>query len=180
MLKIIIAKEELAKVEADFARTVRDQPHETCDTAIRFRGGPFHGQVLWVPSFGIWAHFGIPPSQKLNQNRFWNVFGLGRPGKSVRITCEINSPFQGVNNSIGGAFATDGTGHWLVLHRGNFRLPGRFTGEFWQHYRGATAQVHAGTKVCTMALVMTLGSPYAVSDLAKFIREVDRVKAALR
>jgi hypothetical protein len=180
MLKFVVAREELARVQEEFAQTVRAQPHQTLTTAVKFRGGPYRGQVLWIPSFGIWAYFGFPPSQKANRNRFWNVFGLGKPGKSVRIVCEVNSPFEGVDRSVGGAFAADEAGRHFVLHRGTFHLPGMTKDRFWDYYKGATAQLFDGPDVCTMALVAALGSPYALSDLAKFIREVGRVKGLFR
>ena len=109
MLKTLTGKDELLQVQDKFSQTVQDIPHETLATAISFHGGPYHTQVWWLPSLGFWAHFGTPPSQKANWDRYWNVFGLARPAKLVRIICEINSPLEGINQRIGGAFATDGT-----------------------------------------------------------------------
>ena len=153
--------------------------HETVSTAIRFQGGPFHSEVWWLPTLGIWAHFGYPPSQKANRDRFWNVFGVGRPGKSVKIICEINSPFEGLKTRIGGAFAADGTGGYVILHRGNFRAHGLTKSLFLQRYRGPKVRVLDGGERRTLALILELGSASAAHDLRDFIYEVGRIKGLL-
>jgi hypothetical protein len=176
MLKILAGRMEIAEVQEAFSQTIRDLPLETLATAIGFQGGSFNTQVWWLASLGFWAHFGSPPSQKANWDRYWNVFGLGRPAKSVRIICLINSPLDGINNRIGGAFAADGSGRYFILHRGNFRSHGMTKSFFWHHYQGPTAETQDGSERRTLVLAMTLGSPYGVSDLRNFVREVDRIK----
>ena len=176
MLKILEQRQDLATTQDLFAKVIRDMPAERVRTLIKFRGGPHEDWVLWLPELRIWAHFGFPPSQKANKDRFWNVFGVGRPRSAVRIVCEINSPFEGIDRKIGGAFAESDRGARFILHRGNFRGGGLSKEVFLGRYRGTKVEVIDGDRRSTLVQVLQLGSKSAASDLASFIHQVGRMK----
>ena len=176
MIDILRTHDELQLVQQRFAGTLAGVRHDTVSTAIGFQGGSYHTDVWSFPLLGIWAHFGTPPSQKINSDRYWNVFGLGHPGKSVRIICEINSPFEGIKRRIGGVFATDESGRYLILHRGNFRARGLTKSRFWKQYGGPTIYANDEGQRRRLALAMRLDSPSAPEQLRDFIREIARVK----
>lgn len=175
-IRILESQREIGEVQRQLEQAVRAVPHETIPTTIRFQGGSFKTDVLWISALRIWAHFGSPPSQKANFDRYWNVFGLDRPTKSVRVICEVNSPLEGIKRSIGGAFAADPNGRFHILHRGRFRSHGMTKAYFWRHYKGPIAQVADGEASPTLALVTVIGSPSAPQDLRDFILEVRRIK----
>ena len=180
ILLIIVLENEhqLTEVQAQFTDVIRAIPHDTISTAIKFRGGSYHSEVWWIPDLGFWAHLGYPPSQKANRNRYWNVFGLGKPASSVRIVCEINSPFIGINRRIGGAFATGEKEGFLILHRGNLRSRGLNKSRFWQDYRGPIVQAIDGDSEERFALVANLNSPFAGQEVGKFVHEVGRIQGS--
>lgn len=179
MLTILEAKGDLRQTRNLFAAVIRNLNPESVHASIGFPGGTYRTQVLWLPSYGFWAHFGYPPSQKANANRYWNVFGLGKPAGTVRIICEVNSPFEGINRNIGGAFARKRK-RISILHRGLFRSTGMSKAFFCKNYMGQRAEVIDGNMRRKLALVMSLDSLSTPDDLASFIREVSRIKELAR
>lgn len=176
LTEILRTRAELELVQQRFVGTLEAVHHDIVFTAIGFQGGSYHTDVWSFPALGIWAHFGTPPSQKANSDRYWNVFGLAHPGKSVRIICEINSPFEGIRRRIGGVFAADESGRYLILHRGNFRARGLTKSGFWRQYRGPTIYASDEGQRRRLALAMRLDSPSAPEELRDFIREIARIK----
>jgi len=179
MLRVLERSEDIRQTQDAFAKIVENVSNERIRTRIKFRGGPHEDWVFWIPSVDIWAHFGLPPSQKANKNRYWNVFGVGRPGNSMRIICEINSPFEGINRRIGGAYAISDDGRRFILHRGNFRGGGLTQKDFLSHYPEQKIHALDGDRHSIFVQVLQLGSPTVLSDLARFIHEVGGMKGLI-
>ena len=84
----------------------------------------------------------------------WNGFGIGQPvaGKKVSIAAEINFPAEGLNRAVSGVFAEDGD----------------------------TLTADDGGKEETFALVGRLDDADFAAELAAFVKEILRIKAAAK
>src|SRR5258706_14720894 len=130
MLKVLAGSRELESAQKAFVSSVQMIPHELVPTDIGYQGGTFPAKVIWLSALGIWAYFDLVPSDKSKGKRFWNAFGIGKPGRLVSIVCEINPSREGINRRTKGAFVVDEKGNLLICHRGMFNIKGGMTGEF--------------------------------------------------
>jgi hypothetical protein len=83
---------------------------------LSFRPQFLDCQVNWNPSERFWCYFGDVPNK-----RYWCPFGIDDPTpgeKTLRITVEINSPLEGVDARVAGAFARSTSGRIYVVHNG--------------------------------------------------------------
>lgn len=181
MLKVLTSSAELGDAQITFASSIQALGHEVVATSLGYQSGKFDTQVLWIPSLGIWAFFGLSPSGKSEGKRFWNAFGIGYPGRQVSIVCEINPSREGINRRTKGAFVTDENDRLLVCHRGMLNVTGGMTGDFFRrHYRGTWVEADEGGKTSTFVKVVQLGSADAGESLRDFVVQVDRIKKLAR
>jgi hypothetical protein len=134
-------------------------------------------RVLADEVSNLWAYFGLPPEGKSPGERYWNVFGLGKPGATVSIMCEINPPVRGINRRPAGAFA-ECSGKISVLHRGNFNaFRGRIPNAFMRsHFKGTWLSAKDGDRESDFLKVGTLSDPDFVAYLRDFVAEAGRLK----
>lgn len=163
-------------------RAVRDQltsvATESRRQTVGFPGGNLTATIHWVAPLKMWSLF------QRRDNRYWNCFGTARPDKdkALPITVEVNPPLEGVNRQIGGAFGRDpATGDVYFLHRGRIGGGQRGVGAelFWSRFRGGVLVREPGR--ADRARVVVVGKVGATSfarDVAAFVHEVGRIKAA--
>ena len=164
-------------------RAVRDQlmssATESRRQAVGFPGGNLTTTIHWVAPLKMWSFF-----QKLD-NRYWNCFGTARPDKdkTIAITVEVNPRLEGVNRQVGGAYGRDPTtGDVYLLHRGRIGggQKGVGTELFWNRFRGGAWMKEPGRDDgARVVIVGKVGAPSFVRDVAAFVHEVGRIKAAL-
>lgn len=117
-------------------------------------------------------------------NRFWNAFGTGEPkwntSHSHSIICEINPPYEGIDRHIAGVFAKDPEGKLHLLHRGRLGggKPGIGKTLFINMFTGTWEEVEDGTEFTKLALVASFENPRFAEQIADFVHEVARIKAA--
>lgn len=146
-------------------------------SALGYQSGSATREVSWIPALDIWAHFGLPPGGKSEGGRYWNAFGIGKPGPSVNIVCEINPPFRGINRRVAGAFVQDAAGRVWVGHRGKFTISRGMTMKYFrERYTKPYTSVLDGNSQYNMILIGYLGSSDLPQLLAGFVHEVGRIK----
>jgi hypothetical protein len=145
---------------------------------IGFHGGSDVYAIHWCPRLKIWVLF-----EKLD-NRYWNSFGISRPDpeKSLQITVEVNPPLEGIDRKMGGAFARDPqTGDVYFVHRGRIGGGQKGIGAelFWSRFRGGVSMHEPDREEPSRVVVVgKVGAPEFPRDVAGFVHEVGRIKAA--
>lgn len=181
MSRVLVDAQGLEQAERLFVQSARSIPHQSVNTVIGYQGGTFETEVMWFPSLGLWAYFGLPPSGKSEAKRFWNAFGEGWPGRMVSITCEVNPSREGINRRTRGAFVVSDSGKVLACHRGAFNIRGGMTAAFFrQQYKGAWLRADEGSRVSSFVSVAELGSSDFGASLSAFVHEVARIKDLAR
>ncbi len=181
MPHVLLTASELKEAERQFEESARAIAHERVATVIGYQGGTFETEVMWIPSLGVWAYFGLPPSGKSEGKRFWNAFGLGRPKSMVSITCEVNPSREGINRRTRGAFVRTDSGQTLACHRGSFNIRGGMTTDFFRsRFQGTWLTADEGARESRFAKVAALASPDFGESLKHFIMEVARIKDLAR
>lgn len=181
MLTILEVKAEIGMAQEMLRNSLTFYSRESIPATIGFQSGSCDAAVTWLPSLGIWAHFGYPPKEKSPGRRFWNVFGIGKPSGMVSIVCEINPPVQGINRHAQGAFARSSDGQLSVVHRGRFNVHGGITKQFFRnHYGQPYVVVNDGSRISDVIHVGMLSSREFGESVRNFVVEVDRIKALRR
>ena len=160
-MRILVNEDEITKAQYEFKEAVSKAASEQIETEIGYPGGHRKASVHWVPTAKLWAHFGLPSDEKSPGQRYWNVFGLGKPTTaSVSIMCEINPPFQGINRRPAGAFGQAGE-NLYILHRGNFNAyRGRIPNDFIRaKFRGSWCSACDGDRDSEVLVVGELPDP---------------------
>ncbi len=145
---------------------------------VGYHGGSGIYTIHWSPPLKMWALF-----KKLD-NRYWNAFGISRPdpARSLQITVEVNPPLEGVDRKMGGAFARDPhTGDIYLVHRGRIGGGQKGIGPdlFWKRFRGGVKMREPDREEPSRVVVVgRVGSPEFPRDVAGFVHEVGRIKAA--
>ena len=147
---------------------------------IGHQGDSGEHKIYWCPDVGMWsAHYRA-------RNRYWYAFGLSDPtavkSKSLNVSAEINPPRTGINRRVGGVFLTDGQRVYLG-HRGN-NINQVTKRAFRRHFHEGAAghwivadDDGRGTEI---VLIHKLDSSGLVPAIARFVREVQRIKDAVR
>ncbi len=179
-MKLLSARAKIENAQNRLRLAVEIRKPQLLPTTIGYQSGSFATDVMWLPSLGFWAYFGMPPNEKSPSERYWNVFGSGKPKNSASITCEINPPIDGINRRVSGAFAETESGVAL-LHRGRLNVSGGITKEFFvQHYRGKWVEVEDGEKISSLVYIGDLDSLDLCEEIGKFVRQVARIKNLAR
>ena len=144
---------------------------------IGYQGGSIEETAYWLGAESVWLASQVAPEG----NRFWNAFGTSEPnpGGTASITCEVNSPLEGVNRRVAGCFArATASGHTLLLHRG--RIGGGRAGiganAFWNSYEGAEIAADDDGASTRFALVTDLDAGEVQGDVSRFVHVVERAK----
>lgn len=174
---VLTAADEIQAAQEAFTRAFRKGAAPIAGVRFGFQGGFVEETAYWLEAESIWLASRVAPEG----NRFWNALGTSEPspGGLTSITCEVNSPLEGVNRRIGGCFAREiESGHTLVLHRG--KIGGGRAGigpdAFWDSYEGAEIVADDGGENRRLALVTDLNSDEVQGDVSEFVRTVERVK----
>ena len=160
-------QEQLASVATDKRRQ-----------KVGHHGGSDTHTLHWSAPLKLWVLF-----QKLD-NRYWNAFGIMRPDpdKSLQITVEVNPPLEGIERKMGGAFARDpSTGSLYLVHRGRIGGGQKGIGAelFWSRFRGGVLLREPDRdEPSRVVIVGKVGAPEFPRDVAGFVHEVGRIKAA--
>ncbi|MBI4633039.1 MAG: hypothetical protein HY742_04030 [Deltaproteobacteria bacterium] len=175
MVRIIEDEAAIRRGQRQFVKNLKPFADEKITVKLGHPGASFKAGVFWSERLGIWFF-----SRKMSEDRYWNVFGIGRPapGDDISITCEINFPVRGIDRKTGGALARDNAGRVFVVHRGKIGGGKKGIGKtlFESHYRGVWATVEDGAEENTVTLIGLLGSPHCARQIAQFVRKIDRIK----
>lgn len=173
MPTVITDPARLASAQALFTETIRTALPQRVICTVSGVGGGFETEAAYSPELNLW--YAVQRQDK----KCWNGFGIGEPsaGKKLPIAAEINFPNEGLNRAVSGVFAEDGDGVISVLHRGKIR-GGREL--FFRHFGGETVKADDGGKIDEFALIGRLDNRDFAAELAAFVSEVLRIKAAAR
>jgi hypothetical protein len=170
-MQIITDKGYLKSLVESLRKILEDSSDEKMTTIIGHRGGSYEYEVYYSRRLDIWFAFDDLPT------RYWNAFGIGRPGRRAQIVVEINIPVEGRNRRIGGVFIRDDRGVWLG-HRGTIGGGSRGVGykAFWEHYKGRCS-------LCARQQGTSTHSPHRLYGFIKpprenkqFVLEINRIK----
>ena len=128
--------------------------------------------MYWISDLGIW----YMRDSLVDDNRYGNGFGTDEPeeGENRTIICEINSPLDGIDRRIAGAFARDPLGNYYLVHRG--KLGGNYSKKvFMENYRGEWTEVVDGNQTSGVVVIGKIDEsiPEKIRD---FVYEVKRIK----
>ena len=180
-MRVITSGNEAQAAEDRFIASIRSRGSRTEVVSIGYQSGHFDTRVIWLNDFGYWGYFGFPPSEKSPGERYWNVFGLGKPSGSVSIACEINPPVSGTNRQAGGVFLADSSGQAHLAHRGILNANGRVEKELvFSSFRGKKLAVDDSGYKISVLYVGRLNDPQFPAALRDFIHDVTRVKDLAR
>ena len=180
-MRVITSGKEAEAAEDQLIASVRSRGSETEVVSIGYQSGHFDTRVVRVHELGFWGYFGFPPSEKSPGERYWNVFGLGKPSGSVSIACEINPPVSGTNRQAAGVFLIDSSGQPHMGHRGIFNANGRVEKDFvFATFKGKKLQVDDAGQQSHVLYIGRLNDPRFPADLCDFIMEAVRVKDLAR
>ena len=171
-MNVIKNKDELVMLMQKFKESLIKYADEKIKTQIGFRGYSFKAEVYYSSKLNIWFYF------REESNRYWNVFGIGRPGSQVSIVVEINIPFKGIDRRIAGVFVKDDDGRVWLGHSGKIGGGRRGIGPkaFWKEYSGDRVIVHDNGKTYTYAKIGYLDSPDFPERIKDFVIEVNEIK----
>lgn len=176
MLTVLESREDISRAHDAMVAAQRRSPQAV---RLSFVVG-YHGEHAQVTGWYSRIHqFWWSNAQQ--ENRYWDLFGLGRPaggGYRNEIICEINSPYTGRNGRMQGVFARDPRGNLYLLHRGKIGGGRPKIGKelFVREFRGAWRVVADGSNRAQMALVGALSDPSFDVRVGEFVREVRRLK----
>ena len=172
---VLEERSDLEMVQRRFVALADLLEPETTSTAVGFQGGSFRPDVWWVMPFGIGSQLGIPPTSKVDRDRFSDVLGIGRLIRSTRVICEVNSTLEGCNSRIGEAYAVDKARRFAILHRRIVRGHGLTRTLFWQRFACRRTTGVDGLDHREFALILDLDLETAACHLRDFIFEISRV-----
>ena len=175
MLKVVENEPAVRRYQRKFVGSFKPLTDEVIPVELGHPGASVRAKVAWSNRLGIWSF-----SRKIADHRYWHAFGVGRPegGTRIPITCEINFPLCGIDRRTGGAFAEDGAGRVLVVHRGKLGggRKGVGKGLFENQYRGAWEVMDDGGEETSIAVIGVLNSPRFARQIAQFVRKIARIK----
>jgi hypothetical protein len=178
MLRVIADQPAIKKYISLFVKKFKPFIDETIKVKIGHQGASFPAKVLWSRKLGIWLF-----SQTINDNRYWNAFGKGKPKEAniLSITAEINFAWEGIDRKTGGAFAEDAWGNIFVIHRGKIGGGKKGVGKslFEHNYRGVWSFMEDGDSLTQVAVIGALNSSRFALQIALFIKKIEKLKSAV-
>ena len=176
MLKVISDQPAIKKYAGQFAKKFKPFIDEEIKVKLGHQGAGFPAKVLWSKSLGIWKF-----SRAIKEVRYWNAFGVGKPGASsvLSIASEINFPWAQIDRKTGGAFAEDAWGNVFVIHRGKIGGGKKGVGKslFEHNYRGVWAFMEDGDSLSQVAVIGALNSPRFALQAAQFVKKIEMLKS---
>ncbi len=178
VLKVIDDKVEIQRAQKLLLSNLNAVADRQDLINVGYQGESQKLNARWSKKLDIWW------INENSGNRFWNAFGTGEPkwntGYSHSITCEINPPFEGIDRRISGVFAKNAEGKLYLLHRGKLGggKPGIGKALFVKEFTGDWEEVKDGAELKRLALVASFDNPRFAEQIADFVHEVERIKAA--
>jgi hypothetical protein len=176
MLKVISDQPVIKKYAGQFAKKFKPFIDEEIKVKLGHQGAGFPAKVLWSKSLGIWKF-----SRAIKEVRYWNAFGVGKPGASsvLSIASEINFPWKQIDRKTGGAFAEDAWGNVFVIHRGKIGGGKKGVGKslFEHNYRGVWSFMEDGDSISQVAVIGALNSPRFALQAAQFVKKIEILKS---
>jgi hypothetical protein len=181
-MNAITDREENRACEALLRAQLSERAELVKGRELGFQGGSITADVLWHTALGIWASIDGPVNWGPNDvPRFWNAFGTQNAHDSVglSIVCEVNVSYEGANPRVGGLFAKGHDDHTYLLHTGKIGGGRAGVGQtlFWENWPYRKTSVARGRSVVDCAIVAEIDSPQAAFEIARFVIEVQRIKA---
>lgn len=175
MLKVITDQTDIKKYTRLFVKKFKPYIDETVKVKLGHQGASLPAKVLWSKKLGIWLF-----SHAINEVRYWNAFGLGKPKEAgiLSTTAAINFPWQGIDRKTGGAFARDARGNIFVIHRGKIGGGKKGVGKslFEHNYRGVWSFMEDGDAITQVAVIGSLNSGRFAVQVALFVKKVEKMK----
>jgi len=176
MLKVIEEQPAIKKYAGQFNKKFKPFIDEEIKVKLGHQGAGFPAKVLWSKSLGIWKF-----SRAIKEVRYWNAFGVGKPGASsvLSIASEINFPWAQIDRKTGGAFAEDAWGNVFVIHRGKIGGGKKGIGKslFEHNYRGVWSFMEDGDLLSQVAVIGALNSPRFALQAAQFVKKIEILKS---
>lgn len=176
MLKVISDQPAIKKYAGQFNKKFKPFIDEEIKVKLGHQGAGFPAKVLWSKSLGIWKF-----SRAIKEVRYWNAFGVGRPGASsvLSIASEINFPWVQIDRKTGGAFAEDAWGNIFVIHRGKIGGGKKGVGKslFEHNYRGVWSFMEDGDSISQVAVIGDLKSSRFALQAAQFVKKIEILKS---
>lgn len=175
MLKVIADQRAIKKYAGQFNRKFKPFVDEQIKVKLGHQGASFSAKIFWSKKLGIWKF-----SQTVKEVRYWNAFGIGKPGTSgvLSIASEINFPWAQIDRKTGGAFAEDHWGNVFVIHRGKIGGGKKGVGKslFEQNYRGVWSLMEDGNSISEVAVIGNLKSGRFAPQAAQFVKKIEMMK----
>lgn len=175
MLKVIADQPAIKKYAGQFNKKFKPFIDEEIKVKLGHQGASFPAKVLWLKELGIWKF-----SQTVKEVRYWNAFGIGKPGTSsvLSIASEINFPWSQIDRKTGGTFAEDHWGNVFVIHRGKIGGGKKGVGKslFEHNYRGVWSFMEDGDCVSQVAVIGNLKSDRFALQAAQFVKKIEIMK----
>ena len=94
LLKVLNNHDDIYKYQRQFEAELSQASTMAAVKQISFRPQIRTRNIRWNLGLGIWWYLSGDNSDKVDENRWWNVFGVDDldSTRSLRITCEINFP----------------------------------------------------------------------------------------
>jgi hypothetical protein len=182
MLRIIEDKKDIENAVRIFESVLEKIADEKIPVKIGYRGGYVADEVSYSSKLNIWFYFGGPIEGNAadKRERYWNVFGAGKPakGSNIPIVVEINPPVKGLYRRVAGALARDENGEIFVLHRGRIGggREGIGLGLFNKYYEGEITHIQDGKEITKMVVIGNLSSADFPKKLSAFIQRIEEIK----
>ncbi|MCX5850264.1 MAG: hypothetical protein NTW65_12570 [Deltaproteobacteria bacterium] len=178
MLKVIADQPAIKKYAGQFNKKFKPFIDEEIKVKLGHQGAGFPAKVLWSKELGIWKF-----SQTIKEVRYWNAFGIGKPGTSsvISIASEINFPWEQIDRKTGGAFAEDAWGNVFVIHRGKIGGGKKGIGKllFEHNYRGVWSFMEDGDSISQVAVIGDLKSSRFALQAAQFVKKIEIMKSTV-
>lgn len=174
MLSTIQDLASIQKLNEQFIAQIQTHPSQPYSVRIGWPGGTRTCPVNYFPSSHFWMFSEINHDNP-SRPKYLHALSIGEPheNQALSASCHINFPLAS-KSQVAGAFATDENGQIYILHTG--KVHGYDQTSFWQNFRGQKINaLHAG-KVKTYALVGLLGKTELMTQVADFVKEIERLK----
>jgi hypothetical protein len=178
LLEVVADQPAIKKYAGQFNKKFKPFIDEQIKVKLGHQGAGFPAKVSWSKELGIWKF-----SQTVKEVRYWNAFGIGKPGTSsvISIASEINFPWAQIDRKTGGAFAEDAWGNIFVIHRGKIGGGRKGVGKslFEHNYRGVWSFMEDGDSISQVAVIGALNSPRFALQAAQFVKKIEILKSSV-
>lgn len=173
-MRILVNGKEIERAQQEFMKLVSSNATKQVMQIGDPGGHRENALVYWIGSVDLWANFEKPlePGE-----RYWNLFGFGKPDSVARTICEINLPARGIYRRLSGAFARSGEDLY-ILHRGHFNAyRGRIPMDYvYANFKGTWVSAGDGDRDSKLLRVGKLSDTEFLYDLRDFVQAVKILK----